>query len=63
MILADTEEDAFLRYYPPGYLHGGVDTAEDLERVRGVARQRQMLTEYARRKANGEFPDGPVVRR
>lgn len=30
--------------------------------MRGAMRQREMLTEYARRKAAGEFQDGPEVR-
>jgi hypothetical protein len=61
-VLPDIEQAAFERHYPPGYLHEGVNTAEDLARVRGVARQQDMLAEYARRKAAGEFPDGPEVR-
>lgn len=56
------EQEAFETYYPPGYLHRMVDTPEDLAVIEGVMRQREMLTEYARRKAAGEFPDGPEVR-
>lgn len=56
------EAAAFQRHYPPGYLHDAVDTPADLARMRGVTRQRLMLIEYAQRKAQGEFHDGPEVR-
>jgi hypothetical protein len=56
------EEAAFRQHYPPGYIHHGVDTEEDLARVRGVIRQQQMLAEYARRRLMGEFCGGPEVR-
>ena len=41
--LQEIEEAAFRQYYPPGYIHGGVDSPEDLARVRGVMRQRRMI--------------------
>ena len=62
MFLDEIEETAFRAHYPPGHWHDGVNTPEDLARVRGVLRQQSMLREYARRKAAGEFPDGPEVR-
>ena len=60
--LSEIEDEAARTWYAPGHLHGAVDTPEDLARVRGVLRQRARLREYGRRKAAGEFPDGPEVR-
>lgn len=60
--LEEIEDMAFRTFYRAGTIHAGVDNADDLARLNGVVRQRDMLAEYARRKANGEFPDGPEVR-
>lgn len=59
--LKQIEEKAFRTFYPRGYIHDGANTLQDLARLRGVMRQREMLAGYARRKAAGEFPDGPEV--
>ncbi len=60
--LREIERAAARRFYPADHIHDGVNTAQDLARVRGVVRQQEMLREYARRKVAGEFPDGPEVR-
>jgi len=59
--LKEIEEESFRTFRPPGYICKGVDSAEDLAYTTGVMRQREMLIEYARRKAAGEFADGPEV--
>lgn len=62
MTLAEIEDAAFRKWYPPHTLHNGIDSREDLAIASGVLRQREMLLAYAKRKANGEFPSGPEVR-
>lgn len=59
--LKQIEERAFRMWHPPGALYD-VNSPEELAFARGHMRQCEMLREYARRKAAGEFPDGPEVR-